>query len=118
MNDTTLPREVASDLDHGLKAMGLDAALAKPLLAYLTLLVRWNRTYNLTAIRDPREMVTRHLLDSLAMAEHVSSGSLADLNLRAVRMGWLPTPYDTKPVEIWGQSREEWNARRRVEGRA
>jgi len=79
MNDTTLPREVASDLDHGLKAMGLDAALAKPLLAYLTLLVRWNRTYNLTAIRDPREMVTRHLLDSLAMAEHVSSGSLADL---------------------------------------
>ena len=79
MNDTTLPREVASDLDNGLKAMGLDAALAKPLLAYLTLLVRWNRTYNLTAIRDPREMVTRHLLDSLAMAEHVSSGSLADL---------------------------------------
>ena len=79
MNDTTLPREVASDLDNGLKAMGLDTALAKPLLAYLTLLVRWNRTYNLTAIRDPREMVTRHLLDSLAMHPFVQRGTLADL---------------------------------------
>ena len=45
----------------------LAPALAAPLLAYLALLDRWNRTYNLTAIRDPREMVARHLLDSLAM---------------------------------------------------
>jgi len=41
--------------------------------------VRWNRTYNLTAIRYPHEMVTRHLLDSLAMVPHVESGTLADL---------------------------------------
>ena len=79
MNDTSLPPDVASELQHGLQAMGLGAALATPLLAYLALLVRWNRTYNLTAIRDPREMVTRHLLDSLAMAAHVDSGRLADL---------------------------------------
>jgi 16S rRNA (guanine527-N7)-methyltransferase len=79
MNDHTLPASVAAELTRGLQAMGLDAALADPLLAYLTLLVRWNKTYNLTAIRDPNEMVTRHLLDSLAMAPVVSSGSLADL---------------------------------------
>ncbi len=79
MNDTSLPPDVATDLHNGLQAMGLDAALAQPLLAYLALLVRWNRTYNLTAIRDPREMVTRHLLDSLAMAPHVETGTLADL---------------------------------------
>src|SRR5690606_29408030 len=78
-NDTPLPPGVADDLQRGLHAMGLGAALAPPLLAYLSLLVRWNRTYNLTAIRDPREMVTRHLLDSLAMAAHVESGTLADL---------------------------------------
>ncbi len=79
MNDTSLPPGVADELQAGLQAMGLDAALAPPLLAYLALLVRWNRTYNLTAIRDPHEMVTRHLLDSLAMVPHVESGTLADL---------------------------------------
>ena len=41
--------------------------LAPPLLDYLALLDRWNHTYNLTAIRDPREMLGKHLLDSLAM---------------------------------------------------
>ena len=41
------------------------------LLDYLALLVRWNATYNLTAIRDPREMVAKHLLDSLAMHPYV-----------------------------------------------
>lgn len=80
MNDITLPAAVATELEQGLRAMGLDAALlAPPLLAYLTLLVRWNRTYNLTAIRDPHEMVTRHLLDSLAMQPFVDTGTLADL---------------------------------------
>ncbi|MET0289139.1 MAG: 16S rRNA (guanine(527)-N(7))-methyltransferase RsmG [Pseudoxanthomonas sp.] len=79
MNDASLPAEVRPDLERGLQALGLDAALVDPLLAYLALLHRWNRTYNLTAVRDPREMVTRHLLDSLSMAGHVSSGRLADL---------------------------------------
>lgn len=65
---------------HGLDALGLDPALATPLLAYLDLLQRWNRTYNLTAIRDPEAMVVLHLLDSLAMATHVAGlRTLADL---------------------------------------
>lgn len=80
MKDTAFPQTLQDDLHRGLTALGLDAgALSPPLLAYLTLLDRWNRTYNLTAIRDPREMVTRHLLDSLAMQAFVENGKLADL---------------------------------------
>ena len=77
--DTPFPDSLRQRLDAGLDALGLDAALAEPLLAYLALLSRWNRTYNLTAIRDPEEMVTRHLLDSLAMHPYVQPGALADL---------------------------------------
>lgn len=46
---------------------GLTAAQADALLAYLALLVRWNRVYNLTAVRDPSEMLVHHLLDCLAV---------------------------------------------------
>ena len=68
------------ELAAGLDALGLPAALATPLLAYLALLARWNATYNLTAIRDPRDMVAKHLLDSLAMQPFVRGlRTLADL---------------------------------------
>ena len=75
MDDTLRP-----DLEAGLRQLGLDAALAEPLLAYLALLARWNQTYNLTAIRDTREMLVKHLLDSLAMHAHLDGiDTLADL---------------------------------------
>lgn len=68
------------ELAAGLEALGLPTALATPLLAYLALLARWNATYNLTAIRDPRDMVAKHLLDSLAMQPFVRGlRTLADL---------------------------------------
>lgn len=68
------------ELDAGLHALGLDASLATPLLDYLALLSRWNATYNLTAIRDPRQMLSKHLLDSLAMQPFVADlKTLADL---------------------------------------
>jgi 16S rRNA (guanine527-N7)-methyltransferase len=68
-------------LEAGLAALGLGFAPAQvdALLDYVALLVRWNAVYNLTAVRDPREMVVRHLLDSLAIAPHVQGMSLADL---------------------------------------
>ena len=74
----------AHDLDAplraGLAALALPGELAPPLLAYLDLLARWNRTYNLTAVRDPGEMVSRHLLDSLAMEPFLDGiANLADL---------------------------------------
>ncbi len=74
---------IEADLETGLTALGLAPSLAAPLQAYLALLDRWNRTYNLTAIRDPREMVTKHVLDSLAMHCFVADGSLADLGTGA-----------------------------------
>ena len=49
------------------------------LLDYVELLMRWNAAYNLTGVRDPADMVTRHLLDSLAVAAYVQGDSLADL---------------------------------------
>ena len=80
MTALDLPAAARDDLDAGLAALGLDPALAGPLARYLALMLRWNAAYNLTAIRDPREMVTKHLLDSLAMAPAVAGlATLADL---------------------------------------
>lgn len=81
---TTLPATLRPTLEAGLHELGLAPAFAEPLLAYLALLARWNRTYNLTAVRDPQEMVGKHLLDSLAMHPFVDEiarrgGTLADL---------------------------------------
>jgi len=66
-------------LDAGRDVLGLDRQLGEPLRAYLALLVQWNRSYNLTAIRDPAEMVTKHLLDSLVLAPYFESECIADL---------------------------------------
>lgn len=52
------------------------------LLRYTELLAKWNRTYNLTAIRDPLEMITHHVLDSLAVVPHLpmpGKATLADV---------------------------------------
>ena len=68
-------------LDDGLAALDLPAATAArdSLAAYLELLQKWNRAFNLTAVRDPAEMVTRHLFDSLVVAPHVGDGALCDV---------------------------------------
>lgn len=49
------------------------------LLQFLTLLAKWNRAYNLTAVRDPLEMVSRHLLDSLAVEPHLEGKRCLDM---------------------------------------
>lgn len=67
------------ELCHGLDALGLDRRHADRLLQYLDLLARWNKTYNLTAIRDPKDMLGKHLLDSLAMHPYFTQATLADL---------------------------------------
>jgi 16S rRNA (guanine527-N7)-methyltransferase len=84
----TLPVAARERLDAGLDALALDRAIAAPLSDYLELLLRWNRTYNLTAVRDPLDMVDKHLLDSLAMHPYVDAiaaagGALADLGTGA-----------------------------------
>lgn len=56
-------------LGAGAQALGLalDERQIDRLLAYLDLLLKWNRVYNLTALRDPADMLTHHVLDSLAL---------------------------------------------------
>ncbi|MDD3609447.1 MAG: 16S rRNA (guanine(527)-N(7))-methyltransferase RsmG [Halothiobacillaceae bacterium] len=68
-------------LKAGVQALGLslDAAQIAALLAYLALLVKWNRAYNLTAVRDPLDMVDKHLLDSLAVLPWIDDTPLADV---------------------------------------
>ncbi|WP_313919427.1 16S rRNA (guanine(527)-N(7))-methyltransferase RsmG [Tahibacter sp.] len=68
-------------LDDGLAVLGLDLpdATRVRLIAYVELLARWNAAYNLTAVRDPGDMIARHLLDSLAIVPYVSGTTLADL---------------------------------------
>ncbi len=53
------------------------------LMAYLELLAKWNRVYNLTAVRDPVQMVIRHLLDSLAVLPHVAGRRFIDVGTGA-----------------------------------
>lgn len=57
----------------------LDPEALDRLGAYLDLLSRWNQAYNLTAVRDPAEMIDRHIADCLAIVPHLPPGSLADL---------------------------------------
>jgi 16S rRNA (guanine527-N7)-methyltransferase len=68
-------------LREGAAALGLalDPATLQRLLGFADLLAKWNRTYNLTAIRDPEEIVSLHLLDSLALAPHVGKGRVLDV---------------------------------------
>jgi len=72
-------------LGAGLAALRIDLPddVVARLLDYLALLHRWNATYNLSAVRDPVEMVTRHLLDSLAIMPYVRGATLADLGTGA-----------------------------------
>lgn len=62
-------------------ALTLPPRAVEQLLAYLQLLAKWNKTYNLTAIRDPLQAVSLHLLDSLAVLRELSgrAGALADV---------------------------------------
>lgn len=68
-------------LQRGLNALALalPGDAREKLLAYLELLAKWNKTYNLTAIRDQEMMISHHLLDSLAVLPHLPPGPLADV---------------------------------------
>ncbi len=74
-----------TELEKGIKELGLDvpAQVQQDLLRYLALMLKWNKVYNLTAIRDPEQMVTHHLLDSLAVAPHLWPGRWLDVGCGA-----------------------------------
>lgn len=74
-----LPAAARDALARGLEALGLPADLEAPLAAYMALLLHWNRAYNLTALTDPVQMITHHLLDSLAVRPWLQGSRIADI---------------------------------------
>jgi 16S rRNA (guanine527-N7)-methyltransferase len=68
----------------------LDARQVQALLDYLSLLAKWNRVYNLTSVREPAQMLTHHLLDSLVIVPHLRQG-LADC---------APTPARSRVLDV------------------
>lgn len=72
-----LGKALARDLDR--MGLALDPAAQAQLLAFLQLLAKWNKTYNLTAVRELDQMVPRHLLDSLAVLPHLHGHRVLDV---------------------------------------
>ena len=71
--------QAALDLGLGELKLTLPDSARRKLIAYLELLAKWNQTFNLTAIRDPLQMVSHHVLDSLAVLGDLPRGRLADV---------------------------------------
>jgi len=105
-NDTR--ESLAGLLADGVRQLGLDltAAQLDKLLDYVALLAKWNAVYNLTAIRDPRQMLIQHILDSLSIVPHLaargpssvldvgSGGGLPGIVLAIVLPQWTVTLND------------------------
>ena len=94
------------ELAEGIAQMGIAATPEQQakLLEYLALLHKWNAVYNLTAIRQPEQMVSNHLLDSLAVLPHLwpqrwldvgCGGGLPGLVLAVMRPEWSFTLMDS-----------------------
>ncbi len=96
----------AEELQRGCAQLNiaLSAKEQSNLLAYLALLCKWNKIYNLTAIRDEKQMVSHHLLDSLAVVPYLWTGNWLDVGsgaglpgivLAIVRPDWSVTLLDS-----------------------
>ncbi|WP_321907183.1 MULTISPECIES: 16S rRNA (guanine(527)-N(7))-methyltransferase RsmG [unclassified Paraburkholderia] len=95
-------------LKEGAEALGVELTERQheQLLDYVALLAKWNAVYNLTAIRDPRQMLIQHILDSLSIVPHLparadatvldvgSGGGLPGIVLAIVRPNWQVTLND------------------------
>lgn len=76
---------LASALAQGLQTMqcALDGDQQSALLGYISLLEKWNKVYNLTAVRDPAQMVPQHLLDALSIRPYLSGKHILDVGTGA-----------------------------------
>ena len=72
-------------LEEGIYELGLDDRLAgdKLLMEYVTELLNWNRVYNLTSVRKPADIITRHILDSLTLIPHLNGERILDVGTGA-----------------------------------
>ena len=96
----------AERLARGIAALDVTVSgvAQQTLLDYLDLIGKWNRVHNLTAIRDPAQMLTHHLLDSLAVLPHLAGPRVLDVGsgaglpgivLAVVQPGWAVTLLDS-----------------------
>ena len=68
-----MAERLIDQMTWGLKTLEIQVALAEPLTDYVNLLHKWNKPYNLTAVRRPEDMVIKHVLDSLTLVPYLSS---------------------------------------------
>ena len=134
----------ANELALGIAQLGLDVTpeVQRKLLSYLEMLQKWNRVYNLTAIRQPTQMISGHLLDSLAVLPHLWPGRWLDVGcgaglpgliLALVRPEWTFVLLDSnskktsfvrqvkielelRNVDIYCARVETWQAREKFDG--
>jgi 16S rRNA (guanine527-N7)-methyltransferase len=78
---SSVTQQHAEELAQGAAQLGVSLSTQQQtlLLAYLALLIKWNKAYNLTAVRNPDEMVSRHLLDSLSLVPFIDGASWLDV---------------------------------------
>lgn len=77
MNEMSLEQRLTAGV--ATLAINVTPAHCQQLLQYLALMQKWNKAYNLTAIRDPHDMVVKHLLDSLSIAPWIKGPTLLDI---------------------------------------
>jgi 16S rRNA (guanine527-N7)-methyltransferase len=96
-------KQLQTRLQTGISELALDVTDSQrhALLEYIELLLKWNKVYNLTAVRDPLEMVVRHLLDSLAIAPWCTGQRLIDVGTGAGLPGLpLAVLYPKKEIHL------------------
>jgi 16S rRNA (guanine527-N7)-methyltransferase len=74
-------RSLEEQLEQGIETLGLELGpnIRSRLLQYLELIRKWNRVYNLTAIKDPEQMLSHHLLDSLSIVPYIKGTRILDI---------------------------------------
>jgi len=90
LNENQL-KEVELRLRQGCEQLNLNLSdlKYKQIIDYLNLLIRWNKAYNLTSVREPFEMVERHILDSLSVLPYVEGQKILDVGTGAGLPGMI-----------------------------
>ncbi|MEM7082816.1 MAG: 16S rRNA (guanine(527)-N(7))-methyltransferase RsmG [Pseudomonadota bacterium] len=83
LNETALRRQLDEGLSGLQNATRPNDTQCGQLVAFVALLAKWNKAYNLTAIREPADMVSHHLLDSLTVAPHLHGQRCVDIGTGA-----------------------------------
>ncbi len=79
--ESAVSPDVARYLKDSLKAVNLKADIEtqEKILAYVNLMIKWNRAYNLTSVRDPKQIIARHIMDSLSILPYIEGEQIIDI---------------------------------------